>query len=76
MCAHARVCVCFLNSHTSSWPPSSLTLRYRTALLVLRGLLLRGAEIIRIINLRALSFCEAPEKLRKFANFANLGTSF
>jgi hypothetical protein len=34
---------------------------------------LRGAEIIRIINLRALSFCEAPEKLRKFANFANFG---
>ena len=24
--------------------------------------------MIRIINLRALSFCEAPEKLRKFAN--------
>ena len=36
---------------------------------------MRGAEIIRIINLRALSFCEAPEKLRKFANFANLGIS-
>ena len=35
---------------------------------------MRGAEIIRIIYLRALSFCEAPEKLRKFANFANLGT--
>ena len=37
---------------------------------------MRGAEIIRIINLRALSFYEAPEKLRKFANFANLGISF
>ena len=36
---------------------------------------MRGAKIIRIINLRALSFCEAPEKLRKFANFANLGIS-
>jgi len=36
---------------------------------------LRGAEIIRIINLRALSFCEDLEKLRKFANFANLGIS-
>ena len=34
---------------------------------------MRGAKIIRIINLRALSFCEAPEKLRKFASFANLG---
>ena len=31
--------------------------------------------MIRIINLRALSFCEAPEKLRKFANFANFGIS-
>ena len=29
---------------------------------------MRGAEIIRIVHLRALSFCEAPEKLRKFAN--------
>ena len=37
---------------------------------------MRGAKIIRIINLRALSFCEAPEKLRKFANFANLGISY
>jgi len=36
---------------------------------------LRGAVIIRIINLRALSFCEAPEKLGKFANFADLGIS-
>ena len=36
---------------------------------------MRGAEIIRVINLRALSFCEAPEKFRKFANLANLAIS-
>ena len=36
---------------------------------------MRGANIISIINLRAISFCEAPEKLRKFASFANLGIS-
>ena len=36
---------------------------------------LRGAKIFRKINLRALSFCEAPGKFRKFANFANLRIS-
>jgi hypothetical protein len=32
--------------------------------------LLRGAKIIRIINLRALRFCEVLQKFGKFAKFA------
>ena len=32
---------------------------------------MRGAKIITIINLRALSFARLPQKLRYFANFAS-----
>ena len=45
--------------------------KYRTALLVLRGLLIARCQIITIINLRALSFARLPQKLRYFANFAS-----